>query len=72
MLKKKTYFQIGKRAYKWTRLRQGFCNSPNMFWGVEKVLDGLPVHVYIDNVLRVTQTEEEGLVVLEQVIERLK
>lgn len=35
-------------------------------------MDGLPVHVYIDDVLRVTQTEEEGLAVLEQVIDRLK
>lgn len=51
---------------------QGFCNSPNVFQEmVERVLDGLKVDIYIDDVLIAPETEEEHLDFLEEVINRL-
>uniref|UniRef100_A0A3P8U776 ribonuclease H n=1 Tax=Amphiprion percula TaxID=161767 RepID=A0A3P8U776_AMPPE len=48
----KTAFTHKGRAYVWTRLPQGFKNSPNVFQSaVMDILDGLGATVYIDDLL---------------------
>uniref|UniRef100_A0A3Q1FW71 ribonuclease H n=1 Tax=Acanthochromis polyacanthus TaxID=80966 RepID=A0A3Q1FW71_9TELE len=68
----KTAFTHKGRAYVWTRLPQGFKNSPNVFQSaVMDVLDGLGATVYIDDVFISDATEEEHLDRLQKVLERL-
>ncbi|KAL2078628.1 hypothetical protein ACEWY4_026313 [Coilia grayii] len=68
----KTCFQHNGAAYCWTRLPQGFVNAPNVFQqAMEEILEGLNVVVYIDDILISTDTIEEHLDILNEVIERI-
>ena len=65
----KTSFTFKGKSYCWTRLPQGYHNSPNAFQTVvEDILEGEPVVIYIDDIYITTDTEEEHLEVLERVI----
>ena len=69
----KTCFTFEGKGYRWNRLPQGFCNSPNVFQTrVEEVLAGLDTEVYIDNIYFTHDDEKEHLEVLEGVILRCK
>ena len=67
----KTSFTFKGKSYCWTRLPQGYHNSPNAFQTVvEDVLEGEPVVIYIDDIYLTTDTEEEHLESLERVIRK--
>uniref|UniRef100_A0A673BIY0 ribonuclease H n=1 Tax=Sphaeramia orbicularis TaxID=375764 RepID=A0A673BIY0_9TELE len=69
----KTAFTHKGRAYVWTRLPQGFKNSPNVFQSaVMDILEGLDATVYIDDVFIADDTEEEHLERLQRVVEKLQ
>lgn len=69
----KTCFTFEGKGYRWNRLPQGFCNSPNVFQTrVEEVLAGLDTEVYIDDIYFTHDDEKEHLEVLEEVILRCK
>ena len=69
----KTCFTFEGKGYRWNRLPQGFCNSPNVFQTrVEEVLIGLDVEVYIDDIYFTHEDEKEHLDLLEEVILRCK
>lgn len=73
MSREKTGITHRNQGYVWNRFPQGFVNSPNAFqWYIEKVLEGLPVLVYVDDVYFTHDEEKEHLEVLEKVIVRLK
>lgn len=56
----RTAFTMNNRSYVWTRLPQGFQNSPNAFQAaVKQVLDGEEVEVYIDDVYITDEDPEE-------------
>ena len=68
----KTAFTHNGRAYVWERLPQGYKNSPNVFQSaVLRILQGLDVKVYIDDIYLADTTEEEHLARLERITERL-
>ncbi|KAL2091867.1 hypothetical protein ACEWY4_011665 [Coilia grayii] len=68
----KTCFMVNRQAYCWTRLPQGYVNSPNVFQSlVESTLEGLDLTVYIDDIYFCHDDEEEHLFMLEEVISRL-
>lgn len=69
----KTCFMVDGQAYFWKRLPMGFCNSANAFQErIVKVLEGLPVVVYIDDIFLSTKTEDEHLDLLERVLDKLR
>lgn len=68
----KTCFMLDGKGYRWKRLPQGLSNAPTAFQErMEEVLKGLPVIIYIDDVFFSSETEEEHLKLLEQVVDRL-
>ena len=56
----------------WTRLPQGFCNSPNVFQSmVEQTFEGENIIIYIDYIYFSHDTESEHLECLDRVIKKL-
>ena len=56
----------------WTRLPQGFCNSPNVFQSmVEQTFEGENIIIYIDYIYFSHDTESEHLECLYRVIKKL-
>ncbi|MGL5902444.1 MAG: reverse transcriptase domain-containing protein, partial [Cetobacterium sp.] len=68
----KTAFTYQGDQYVYTRLPQGYKNSPNVFQSMMvETLSGLPVTVYIDDILIATETEAEHLNLLEETLDRI-
>lgn len=60
-----TAFTMNNQSYVWTRLPQGFQNSPNAFQAaVKQILDGEEVEVYIDVYITDEDPEEHAKRVL--------
>ena len=70
----KTAFITEYGLYEWTRMTFGFCNAPSVFQrAMNQVFGDLDnVIVYIDDIVLVTETEEEHLALLREVFRRLK
>ena len=72
----KTTFSFEDRSYKWLVMPFGLKNAPPTFQRlVDKILSdliGRGVYAYIDDILRYTETLEEHLRILREVLERLK
>jgi hypothetical protein len=66
-----TAFKTKLGTYMWTRLPFGLVNAPAHYnrW-MEKVLAGLPVFRYVDDIIIATETWEDHIKVLRQVLER--
>ena len=59
--------------FQYTRLPYGVSTAPVIFQSVmDRILQGLPVACYLDNLLIATKTEEEHDQLLEQILERLE
>ena len=62
-----------KGLFKYTRLPYGVSVAPDIFLAVmARVLQGLPVACYLDNILIAAPTENEHNLVLNQVLQRLQ
>ena len=59
--------------FRYTRLPYGVSTAPAIFQSVmDRILHGLPVACYLDDILIATKTEEEHDTPLEQTLERLE
>jgi len=68
----KTAFTFKTKSYCYTRLPQGYMNSPNAFQSiVVSLMEGLPVTVYIDDLLIVNDDPDEHLKIVDEVLTRL-
>lgn len=68
----KTAFTFQTKHYCYTRLPQGFMNSPNAFQAiVVRLMEGLPVTVYIDDLIIINDDPEEHLKIVDEVLTRL-
>ncbi len=71
--RKKTAFTFRGSQYVFNVLAQGLKNAGNHFQStLLSILSGIPVIVYVDDILLSTATEEEHLKLLEQTLDRLK
>ena len=62
-----------KGLFRYTRLPYGVSTAPAIFQSVmDRILQGLPVACYLDDILIATKTEEEHDQLLEQTLERLE
>ena len=62
-----------KGLFRYTRLPYGVSTAPAIFQSVmDRILHGLPVACYLDDILIATKTEEEHDELLEQTLERLE
>ena len=62
-----------KGLYRYIRLPYGVSTAPAIFQSVmDRILQGLPVACYLDDILIATKTEEEHDQLLEQTLERLE
>ena len=62
-----------RRLFQYTRLPYGVSTAPAIFQSVmDRILQGLPVACYLDDILIVAKTEEEHDQLLEKTLERLE
>ena len=71
----KTAFRVKNKLYEWTRMPQGFKNSPAVF---QRLMDmvlkneiGSGCFVYVDDILIAGETEQDHDILLEKVMEKL-
>lgn len=72
--RKYTGFLFNKKSYTWTRVAQGFINSPRYFSRLihkilEDVGDSRNIHVYIDDCLICSSTKQEHIQLLQKVLQ---
>lgn len=68
----KTAFTVDNKHYVYQRLPQGYLNSPVVFQAIMlEILKDLEVEIYIDDVLIVSNDEEEHVKTVKQVLSRL-